>query len=154
LTFFVPLTAVYARWCFVIGGKGTIKLGDPKKNVAVGSGFGPSPMIHQCTWRESKGAAGGYEFFIGASLAGDNSTDAAVLGSWGRRLRIGRFDLLNNFNNISTQTWDSKEVDPNNPDRKKQVTWGYDNSPGITEGGTMQNHFGNCGETYPFLQML
>ncbi|RGP60889.1 hypothetical protein FSPOR_10390 [Fusarium sporotrichioides] len=134
--FFVPLTAVYARWCYVIGG----------------SGFGPSPTIHQCTWRESKGPAGGYEFFIGASLAGNNK--AAASGSWDQRLKMGRFNLLSNFNNVSARTWDSKEEDPNNRPHKKKVRWHYDNSPGITDGGTMMNRFGNCGETYPFLQML
>jgi hypothetical protein len=151
--FFVPLTAVYARWCYVIGGKGTRTTGegDTKKKETVGSGFGQSPTIHQCTWRESKGEAGGYEFFIGASLAGDNKQ--ATSGSWDKRVKMGRFNLLSNFNNIAARTWDSK-VGPDHTGPIPQVRWHYDNSPGITEEGTMMNRFGNCGETYPFLQML
>ncbi|KAG8354251.1 hypothetical protein FVEN_g7831 [Fusarium venenatum] len=64
-----------------------------------------------------------------------------------------QFNLLSNFNNVGARTWDSKEVDPNHG-RKKQVHWQYKNSLGITEEGKMMNRFGNCDETYPFLQML
>jgi hypothetical protein len=144
LDFFIPLTAVYGRWCYVIGGN--VKRGPKGQKVTVGSGIGASPTITQCTWRESKGPAGGWEFCLGASLAGIEKSKQS--GSWETRVKMERFNLLTNFNNVSTETW----PDPKDPDKK--VGWAFENSPERTEGGDSKSHFGNCGETYPFLQIL
>jgi hypothetical protein len=58
---------------------------------------------------------------MGSSLARDNCRDKATVGALERRLRIGRFNLFDNFNNIEVLTGDSKEDDPDNPSQKKQV---------------------------------
>ncbi|KAF5964504.1 hypothetical protein FCOIX_13392 [Fusarium coicis] len=152
LTFFLPLTAVYVRWCYIIGGKKVIG------GKEIGTGIGLTPAIAQCTWRPSKGEKGGYEFCLGSSLAGYNFTDDVdnPVGSWQRRLQMGRFNLLKGYNNIEQMMWEAEVDDPNNPGQKKtvDVSWKFDNSPNISAGGSSKTHFGNCGETYPFLQVF
>lgn len=139
LNFFLPLTAVYARWCWVIGGTRTRGRVAP----AATAGVGAPPKVYQCTWR--KGAKG-VEYCLGASLAGYNWDPAGKVGNWQKQLKMTRFDLLANYNNIKNQTWEDKD--------KVEQPWSYANSPRIDVVGKLGTHFGNCGETYPFLQML
>lgn len=159
LTFFLPLTAVYARWCFIIGGKATREevVDGEKEKRTVGTGVGVTPTIAQCTWRLSKGEKGGYEFCLGSSLAGYSfKGKEKVVGTWQRRLQMERFNLLKDYNHIDQMPWKAEVDDPNNPGQKKAVDvyWEFDNSPVISAGGNSKTHFGNCGETYPFLQVL
>jgi hypothetical protein len=68
-TFFLPLVAVYGKWCAAIT--------QP-----------PRPWVFQCTWN----TAG--EFFLGASQGGHYS-DKANTGTWRHVWKHARFRLLN-----------------------------------------------------------
>ncbi|KAK2668261.1 hypothetical protein RAB80_015641 [Fusarium oxysporum f. sp. vasinfectum] len=70
--FFLPLTAVYARWCFTIGGSRDInKLHDAQVMAFIGkTGHGPPPAIFQCTW--GPGQKSKVDFSLGASMGGQN----------------------------------------------------------------------------------
>lgn len=74
--FYLPLTAVYGRWCAQIAGS------------ALG-GVGYLPAVFQCTWRIADGIPP--QFFLGSSVAGYTQVGT---GTWPRVVRKGRFDLL------------------------------------------------------------
>ncbi|KAG5765864.1 hypothetical protein H9Q72_006068 [Fusarium xylarioides] len=136
--FFLPLTAVYTRWCFTIGGsRKRTDLHDAQALAFVEKpGHGPAPAIFQCTWGE--GEESKVDFSLGASMGGQNFA-AKPLPGWKTHLQRARFDLLWNWNDIKSSKWtDSKNV---------VHDFGFGSSPGKTE-------FGNCGETYPFIHML
>lgn len=135
LTFFLPLTAVYARWCLIIGGKATreeVVNGKKKEKQTVGTGVGATPTIAQCTWRLSKGEKGGYEFCLGSSLAGYVFKGREkVVGTWQRRLQMERFNLLKNYNHIDQMSWKAEIDDPDKSGQKKavDVNWEFDRLP-------------------------
>lgn len=156
--FFLPLTAVYGRWCAKIGGNGKTanhpKPSKPPKDGGITAkadkpkGVGAVPTVFQCTWmRDTKGVY----FALGCSLAGyDWNAKTQVGAKWKERLRTSRFDLLHDWNHIHTltrkYTYKGEE---------KEDAWHFNNSPNrsknIDKAGT---HFGNCGETYPFLHIF
>lgn len=87
--FYLPLTAVYGRWCAQIAGS---PLG----------GVGYLPAVFQCTWRIADCIAP--QFFLGSSIAG--YTDLGT-GTWPQVVRKGRFDLLfpnGNFDQSPSRT--------------------------------------------------
>ncbi|KAI1092451.1 hypothetical protein F5B19DRAFT_502321 [Rostrohypoxylon terebratum] len=96
--FFLPLTAVYARWsvCLI------------KKKF-------PSPAMFQCTWAEPDiSEKKQSQFSLGASLGGFHKKSIGV------NLSLTRFNLLNQFRNIteiSIKNWKGEEK-----------PWGFDNS--------------------------
>jgi len=72
--FFLPLTAVYGRWCAKIGGdRKTPRPLNPPKDPGITAmadeqkGVGAVPTILQCTWVADKG---GVYFALGSSIAG------------------------------------------------------------------------------------
>lgn len=74
--FYLPLTAVYGRWCAQIAGS---PLG----------GVGYVPAMFQCTWRVKDGTPP--QFFLGSSIAGYTERGT---GTWPRVVRLGRFNLI------------------------------------------------------------
>ncbi|KAG4291798.1 hypothetical protein FPRO06_13051 [Fusarium proliferatum] len=129
--FFLPLTAVYARWAFTIGG------------------YGKPPTIFQCTW--ITGPDSKVDFSLGASMGGQNygsinkENGENSLGNWSERLQRSRFDLLTGWNAIEDSEWTNKNGEPER--------FAFETSPSI-DSGLSTTKFGNCGETYPFVQML
>ncbi|QGI71155.1 hypothetical protein CEK26_003492 [Fusarium fujikuroi] len=145
--FFLPLTAVYGRWCAKIGGdrKTPDPPKSPKDTVFTGMadeqiGVGPVPTVFQCTWIKDKGVV---YFALGSSIAGHNVnwSNKSEVGVWKEKLQRTRFDLLYNWNDIHTERIDGKE-------------WDFENSPTLNKSKRTGTHFGNCGETYPFLHIL
>jgi hypothetical protein len=76
--FYLPMTAVYGRWCHQIAGRHS-------------GGVGDLPYMTQCTWciRSSQPT----RFFLGSSLAG-YSWKAELTGTWEAVLRYARFALV------------------------------------------------------------
>ncbi|KAK4152313.1 hypothetical protein C8A00DRAFT_35008 [Chaetomidium leptoderma] len=130
--FYLPLTAVCAKFCLWLGGVLIPKMtGDDPKKKRKGAGVGAPPACFQCTWNQDTG-----RFFLGASLAGfvDNT---AEVGIWEDRLRETRYRLLDSFYNFPGK-WGAYE-------EKRSPANVYENKKTL---------FGNCGETYPFLEMI
>ncbi|KAF5240753.1 hypothetical protein FANTH_9423 [Fusarium anthophilum] len=150
--FFLPLTAVYARWSFTIGGnRNRNKLGSSQAMAFKPKpGFGKPPAIFQCTW--ITGTDSKVDFSLGASMGGQNygsknkETGENNLGSWSERLQRSRFNLFEGWNSIEKSEWKKKDGGGLEP-------FSFENSPGI-DSGLSTTKFGNCGETYPFVQML
>ncbi|KAL9561696.1 hypothetical protein ACKAV7_014252 [Fusarium commune] len=143
--FFLPLTAVYGRWCAKIGGdRKTPKPPKPPKDPAITAmadeqkGVGAVPTVFQCTWVADKG---GVYFALGSSIAGYDWGNKTQVGKWQESLQRTRFDLLHGWNDIHTQLIEGK-------------VWDFENSPNRTKKGKAGTHYGNCGETYPFLHIF
>jgi hypothetical protein len=120
--FYLPMTAVYGRWCRQIAGS------------LPSNGIRDLPFMFQCTWCIPSGDSGQpTRFFLGSSLAGYDWTPEST-GTWEMALRRARFDLVDG-------------------DPLRQAGYDFDNSPILQqkESGT---RFGNCAETYPFLDLL
>jgi hypothetical protein len=121
--FYLPITAVYGRWCRQIAGS------HPRNGVC------DSPQMFQCTWCiPSSDSSQPTRFSLGSSLAGYDWTPE-LTGTWKTVLRHERFALV---------------------DRSplQEAGYNFDNSPMIEEFGPTSTRFGNCAETYPFLDLL
>ncbi|KAI1634234.1 hypothetical protein F4809DRAFT_652013 [Biscogniauxia mediterranea] len=133
--FFLPLTAVYARWCSRIAGRPN-KNWDWKPSI---QGEGDLPYVFQCTWQAKVDKSTKQHFapyFLGASTAGDRFCDKST-GSWRKRVQEARFDMLFSCQKISMVAKnDFKDEKAPNMDKNKARR-------------TMVP-FGNCAETYPF----
>ncbi|WXC63480.1 hypothetical protein SNK03_009301 [Fusarium graminearum] len=135
--FFVPLTAMYAKWCSKLGGHAD----DVEPNETATERPGPWPTVYQCTWLAPKTARteGGFkfEFCLGTSFGGcDFDRDVAGVDlDWRWRLRSERVDMLREAGAFDAKKYNKagKLVDP------KPV------------GNT---GWGNCGEAYPFATMF
>ncbi|KAH6649281.1 hypothetical protein F5144DRAFT_552526 [Chaetomium tenue] len=132
--FYLPLTAVYAKFCLWIGGKQIPSMkDDPEKKNKKGDGQGDPPAVFQCTWNSETG-----DFFLGATLAGDRSNGTKLeYGAWEDKVKKARWDLLANFF-IFPGDWGPFEG-------------GRSPAKELDKKTTL---FGNCGETYPFLEMM
>lgn len=133
--FFLPLTAVYGRWCCLIAGRYAI--------LDESRGAGREPAMFQCTWRTRNNAA--TSFFLGASLAGFDANDLVQVGNWKRILRIARFNLLWAWLPLRNDRWGEGN------DLRR---WIPDSSPTILSRGKNGTMFGNRAETYPFLNLF
>ena len=100
--------------------------------VNPGGGVRPLPMVFQCTWREKDGAPNG--FFLGASIAGQ-VWKKKLTGSWGIVLELARYDLMRPVVERASYSFDTA------PTRQAQ------------KHGERGTSFGNCGETYPFVNI-
>lgn len=142
--FYLPLTAVYARWCSRIAGRPfpNWKWKIPNRE----QGQGDFPAVFQCTWHttvneETKQRSGHY--FLGASTAGDKfpKTPEGLPGPWREKVQEARFTMLFNCQNVTMVQQDdfinktAPNQRPDNPNRN-MVPWG------------------NCAETYPFATMF
>jgi hypothetical protein len=117
--FYLPITAVYGRWCRQIAGND------------LGEGVGDLPYMFQCTWCIRSGQP--TRFSLGSSLAG-YCWESDLTGTWETVLRRARFDLVDGV-------------------PLRQDNYDFDNSPIIQWYG-YGTRFGNCAETYPFLDLL
>ncbi|OTB15547.1 hypothetical protein K445DRAFT_301010 [Daldinia sp. EC12] len=134
--YFLPLTAVYARWCSRVAGRATESWEwNPR-----GDGVGDWPYMFQATWKPI-----GKEiyFFVGSSVAGDDwienvkrGEDASKrVGKWRRAVQRSRFNMFH-------KSLQMKLFDINT----------FDTSPVQNNKNTKSNQpYGNCGETYPFV---
>ena len=136
VNFFLPLTAMYARWCAKMGGHpDSVK---PNKNATERPGRWPT--VYQCTWLAlgTARSEGGfkYEFCLGASMGGvDISGNVPGVGpEWLERLLSARLDMLR----------DARAFD-----KKKYKDGKLDDPP-----HTANSSWGNCAEAYPFTTMF
>lgn len=128
--FFLPLTAVYGRWCAKIGGDRKAPKPPKPKSVAAmvaePPGVGAVPAVFQCTWVVGK--KGSIYFALGSSIAGYNWSNENEVGKWRTKLRQTRFDLLHGWNNIDTLGCDGEE-------------WDFNNSPTLKKNSRGGTHF-------------
>ncbi|KAI0007430.1 hypothetical protein F4779DRAFT_512252 [Xylariaceae sp. FL0662B] len=137
--YFLPLTAVYGRWCSRIAGR---KKPEPKNP---GDGEGDWPYMFQITWRPvgepvTNKAAGTKKvqsrchFFLGSSLAGDYWRQKEV-GQWRRAVQLNRFNMF--YGNLQKNLFDLAT---------------FDESPEqVKNRDPSKQPYGNCAETYPFI---
>jgi hypothetical protein len=95
-------------------------------------GVGDLPYMFQCTWCVRSGQP--TRFSLGSTLAGYAWT-IDLTGTWKTALRRARFVLV-----------DGAPL--------RQAGYDFDNSPVIQASGEEGTTFGNCAETYPFLDLL
>jgi hypothetical protein len=114
--FFLPLTAVYGRWCAKIGGdRETPKPPKPPKAPSITAmaaeqkGVGAVPTVFQCTWVAGK--EGGVYFALESSIAGYDWNNETQIGKWKVTLRRARSDLLRDWNDIHTLERDGEKWD-------------------------------------------
>jgi hypothetical protein len=128
--FYLPLTAVYGRFCMWIGlNKRPALVSDTPTTARNGIGAGDPPSYFQCTWDRKSG-----RFFLGATLAG-YSWGYQETGNWKQVVRGWRWGLLEGFHEFPGEYSNWEE------------------SP-VTDEGLRDTLFGNCAETYPYLEML
>ena len=97
-TFFMPLTAMYGRWC---------------RQIATRS---QSPYMLQCTWNNQSST-----FFLGANLSGYFSNDETT-GTWLYALSRARFNLVDgNLLKLAGWSHDNCPVFGQQKDRWKQA---------------------------------
>ncbi|KAI0423466.1 hypothetical protein F5Y09DRAFT_242450 [Xylaria sp. FL1042] len=88
--YFLPLCAVYGRWCSRIAGRAQ----DGWEWPNPGDGKGDWPYMFNVTWRpEGAPVNSAIFFFLGSSTAGDEWKEKEV-GQWRTRVQRQRFDLL------------------------------------------------------------
>ncbi|KAI2465286.1 hypothetical protein F4781DRAFT_435560 [Annulohypoxylon bovei var. microspora] len=106
--FFLPLTAVFARW----------------SRYLIKKSLGPTNMF-QCTWAEHEPGSGKRtEFSLGASLGGFHSK------SLGDNLRRTRFAMLSEFRNVtevSIKDWNTGNPLPWEFDNSQEKLWKFGN---------------------------
>lgn len=121
------MTAVYGRWCSQIAGKRR-------------GGVGPLPTMFQCTWLES--TAKEIRFYLGSSLGGLIGIPQG--GDWRLVVKHARYQILEKeLLAIKAEDWVGDES-----------RWHFNNSPSMETYGRKGIRFGNCGETYPFVQIF
>ncbi|PHH93135.1 hypothetical protein CDD83_515 [Cordyceps sp. RAO-2017] len=134
--YFLPLTAVYARWCARIAGKAppAYKYPDGEK----GTGAGNWPFMFQCTWHDDRSKKPLKWFFLGASISGDEFKEDNV-GAWKRTVQLHRFNMMYACFQV-----------------KMLRTGDFENqrAPEQRIAGGSQVPFGNCAETYPFVEKM
>ncbi|KAF4439604.1 hypothetical protein F53441_12530 [Fusarium austroafricanum] len=140
--FYLPLTAMYSRWCRVIGTKRAPPI---QVNGSRVTGVGDPSYYHQCTWDPHT-----RQFFLGASLAGYEWMDVNIVGQWETGRPENEEHPDPNHNIRKGLRWSRYEILKNN-----FLAFGYsfDTSPVRAKNPTGQR-FGNCAETYPFMEML
>ncbi|KJZ70937.1 hypothetical protein HIM_09688 [Hirsutella minnesotensis 3608] len=132
--YFLPLTAVYARWCSRIAGRApaAYKYPDP------GNGAGNWPFMFQCTWHDDGDKKPSKWFFLGASIGGD-SWSAQQTGTWKENVQLRRFDMM--FACLQIKLF--RQGDFENRRAPEQL---------IADGSAVP--FGNCAESYPFTEKI
>ncbi|KAK6837496.1 hypothetical protein RU639_001618 [Aspergillus parasiticus] len=78
--FFLPLTAMYGRWCLEIMNLG----GKPKKGLK-------KPFMVNCTWTQRRGDYQPVELFLGASLGGYAGGHESA---WHMEIMLRRYELV------------------------------------------------------------
>ncbi|KAI3334431.1 hypothetical protein F4824DRAFT_186033 [Ustulina deusta] len=105
INFYLPLTAVYGRWCMLLAGNRTNNF---ERRHRREGGVGDPSFFYNCTWNPDDGV-----FFLGAALAGydwtnpsnpnpQNRVDNRV-GTWEADLKQARYSLLISFYGITIE---------------------------------------------------
>lgn len=94
-------------------------------------GVGDHPYMFQCTWSEKNGRPP--QFFLGSSLAG-YSWRHNETGEWETVLKQARFRLVGTH--------------------ARRGGYTFNNSPLRSGGWDAGTRFGNCAETYPFVELM
>ncbi|KAI0890539.1 uncharacterized protein GGS22DRAFT_151182 [Annulohypoxylon maeteangense] len=131
--YFLPLTAVYARWCSKIAG--TAPRGYNYPPVA-NPGAGTWPFMYQCTWWDDPGNPTKKWFFLGSSLGGDSWMENAV-GTFNETVQRHRFDMFRTCSQIKIVK--AGDYAQRTPEQR---------------AGGHPNPYGACAEGYPFAEML
>lgn len=130
--YFLPLTAVYARWSSKIAGH-------LENDVSGTHGAGDWPFMFNCTWyNETRPKMAGKYFGLGASLAGSQWLVNEVGRAWRGRVGQRRFQLF------------LKQP----PQLVREGDWAAQNAPEQTDPDGNGTAWGNCAETYPFTEQL
>ncbi|KAK3369578.1 hypothetical protein B0T24DRAFT_708287, partial [Lasiosphaeria ovina] len=134
--FYLPLTAMYAKWCSKLAGHHPNDKNVPNDQIRPGNW----PTVYQCTWlprtEEAQLWHGTIRFALGASFQGADfrkpMEGPGVNNGWRARIIEGR------KNQLQTKGFLPKNVkgDVLPPEKNKKAAWG------------------NCGEVYPFLTMF
>lgn len=130
--FFLPLTAVYARWCTRLAGK----LDNTASHQGETPGKGEVPAMFQCTWRDRQDGKAKW-FLLGASMAGDKFAKDNSGKDWKKTLQMQRFNML--VRHLKPKLVGQDDFDKTEPDKKANGTG---------------NRWGNCAETYPLVHCL
>lgn len=124
--FFLPLTAVYAKWRSRLAGK-------LDKNAVPNSGVEPVPFMYQCTWCEREDGKGKW-VFLGASTAGGAFPKTNIGHEWRMRVQKRRVDMLFKEQQLTmVLPHDFSNTEP-------EILFAYGS------GATWDN----CAETFPF----
>ena len=122
-------TSISQRQRSMVGG--AIRL----QEVILGNGVCDHPYMFQCTWCIPFDNSGRpTRFFLGSSLAGYDWRPV-LTGTWETALTYARFGLVDGY-------------------PLRHAGYDFDNSPTIEQRGEWGTRFGNCAETYPFLDLL
>ncbi|KAM0312404.1 hypothetical protein ACHAPQ_012238 [Fusarium lateritium] len=143
--FYLPLTAVYGRWCARIAGK-------PERGWKWKPDFkgeGTLPWVFQCTWSlEADGKQHWGKYFLGATNAGDrwewNITEKdpkspTYTGAWRKRVEEARFNMLFRCQKIGMVN---------------ESAYRDKSAPSQTDPKGSMTPYGNCAETYPFVMIF
>lgn len=119
---------------------------DPGTEKAIPLGTGWIPAMIQCTWRQKEGQLD--QFFLGCSSAGypkgkpkDDQMTAEELVAynkevekWELAVKYGRYKVIE--------------------DSVVQLKFNFEDSPSIRKSRDLGTRYGNCAETFPFVQLL
>ncbi|RYP91660.1 hypothetical protein DL770_002226 [Monosporascus sp. CRB-9-2] len=125
--YFLPLTAVYGRWCARVAGHAIRGW----EWTTPGDGAGDWPRMFQVTWKPDQDRDRKQHFFLGSSVAGDEWNSKQV-GRWKKRVQRTRFDTL--YGSLRMKLFENS----------------FEKSP-VYEAYKFGWPFGNCAETYPFI---
>ncbi|KAK5996412.1 hypothetical protein PT974_01746 [Cladobotryum mycophilum] len=133
--YFLPLTAVYGRWCSRIAGKALGAYHYPNP----GSGMGTWPFMFQCTWHDDRSTNPQKWFFLGSALSGDPFLPHET-GTFKSVVQGRRFHMLYSSLMIRGMVRENDYENQKAPDQVKPNGTG--------------KPFGNCAETYPFAEKM
>ncbi|KAK4136044.1 hypothetical protein BT67DRAFT_440179 [Trichocladium antarcticum] len=132
--FYLPLAAVYGRFCMWIGlNKRPALTTDGPEDRRQGQGVGDPSSYYQITWDPYSG-----QFFLGAGLAGyvwPPGRRPGGTGTWKPVVRERRYSLLLGFHNFPGGFTEWTDSPTKRHSRRDTL-------------------FGNCAETYAYLEML
>lgn len=123
--FFLPMTAVYAKWCSQIAGHAPAGWGVAPRDP---EGTGDWPLMYQCTWRPLDDRT--FSFSLGSSVGGLSYSNVACGRAWPGEVAKSRKEVLTDSNS----SWNFQNLN-------------WRDKPGETD-------WGNCAETYPFVQIF
>lgn len=152
--YFLPLTAVYGRWCSMIAGNKAKGYAEDCEVDVIG--VSQLPAVFQCTWQDMGSEP--HPFFLGSSLSGYAKDDKL----WEKEVKLARYKVLMKCPGMKTKFAEngySFDLSPNiqaADEQDGQQTKGEKgngtNAPKAQR--VSRTLFGNCGETYPFAALM
>ncbi|KAI0447280.1 hypothetical protein F4803DRAFT_364543 [Xylaria telfairii] len=163
LNFFLPITALYVRWTKILmpnqltslKSKEVVKMHPPDPTIpdpnnppkdAVGTSP-KAPFMYQCTWTNIETGKGhNVNFALGGSINGHHDMLKATMLGYDHSYK--RFLLLSNFADAEgLKEFEVKKQNLKGGIITETVGWAFENA-------IEEHKFGNCAETYPFIQFL